>query len=79
MSESLKRQRFTKVASTRVTKIINYLHLLMNCSNRNNYEYDEEDVELMYGEIIKALKESKAAYINELNKQNDKTGFSFKK
>ena len=55
MAESAKRARFTKVASARVTKIINYLNLLQNCSNRNNYEYDSEDVELMFAEIGKAL------------------------
>ena len=79
MPESTKRARFTKVASTRVTKIINYLNLLQNCSNRNNYEYDTEDVELMFSEISKALRDSKAAFMNELNRQTGKGGFSFKK
>ncbi len=79
MAESAKRARFTKVASARVTKIINYLGLLQNCSNRNNYEYDSEDVELMFSEIGKALRDVKAAYANELNKQSGKGGFSFKK
>ena len=74
-----KRARFTKVASARVTKIINYLGLLQNCSNRNNYEYDSDDVELMFAEIGKALRDAKAAYSNELNKQSGKGGFSFKK
>lgn len=79
MAESAKRARFTKVASARVTKIINYLGLLQNCSNRNNYEYDSDDVELMFAEIGKALRDAKAAYSNELNKQSGKCGFSFKK
>ena len=79
MAESAKRARFTKVASARVTKIINYLGLLQNCSNRNNYEYDSDDVELMFSEINKALREAKAAYSNELNRQSSKGGFSFKK
>ena len=79
MAESAKRARFTKVASARVTKIINYLGLLQNCANRNNYEYDSDDVDLMFGEINKALRDAKAAYSNELNKQVGKGGFSFKK
>ena len=79
MVQSIKRSRFTKVASARVTKIINYLNLLQNCSNRNNYEYDAEDVELMFTEISKALRDAKASYSNELNKQSSKGGFSFKK
>ena len=79
MSESIKRQRFTKVATNRVQKIIDYMGLLQNCSNRNNYEYDEEDVNHMFDEITKALKDAKAVYSNELNKASGKGGFSFKK
>ena len=79
MADSTKRARFKKVASARVTKVINYLNLLQNCSNRNNYEYDQDDVELMFTEIQKSIKESKNAYLNELSKQNGKNGFSFKK
>lgn len=79
MADSAKRQRFTKVATNRVQKIIDYMGLLQNCSNRNNYEYDEEDVNHMFDEITKALKEAKAVYSNELNKASGKGGFSFKK
>lgn len=79
MSENVKRKRFTKVATNRVQKIIDYLNLLQNCSNRRNYEYDEEDVIHMFEEISKTLKETKAVYANELNKVNGKSGFSFNK
>lgn len=79
MADSAKRKRFTKVATNRVQKIIDYMGLLQNCSNRNNYEYDEEDVNHMFEEITKALKDAKAVYSNELNKASGKGGFSFKK
>ena len=79
MAETTKRERFTKVASTRVSKILNYLTLLQNCSNRNNYEYDAEDVEQMFSEISKALKDTRNVYMNELSKQNSKGGFKFNK
>lgn len=79
MATNTKRTRFTKVATNRVQKIIDYLTLLQNCSNRNNYEYDEEDVNHMFDEISKALRETKAVYANELNKDNGKGGFSFNK
>ncbi len=79
MEKNSKRERFTKVATNRVQKIIDYLGLLQNCSNRNNYEYDEEDVNHMFDEIGKALREAKAVYSNELNKANGKGGFSFNK
>ena len=79
MADSTKRSRFTKVASTRVSKILNYLTLLQNCANRNNYEYDADDVEQMFAEINKAVKDAKNVYLNELAKQNSKGGFTFNK
>lgn len=79
MVENPRRKRFTKVATNRVQKIIDYLNLLQNCSNRRNYEYDEEDVNHMFEEISKALKEAKAVYANELSKGNGKSGFTFNK
>ncbi len=77
MEKTQKRERFEKVAGNRVQRILDTLQLLKNCSNRNNYEYSESDVEQMFSEITKALKESRAAYTNELCKANKK-GFTFK-
>lgn len=77
MEKTLKRQRFEKVAGNRVQRILSTLQLLENCANRNNYEYTEADVELMFSEISRALKDARSAYTGELNKVN-KQGFSFK-
>jgi RNA recognition motif-containing protein len=74
--ESLKRHRFEKVASKRVQKIIDFIRLLGNCSNKNNYEYTDKDVELMFKEISKALKESRVLYDKNINKSS-KGGFKF--
>ena len=76
MAKTEKRQRFEKVAGNRVQKILDTLQLLCNCSNRNNYEYSEVDVEQMFSEISKAVKESKIIFSNELNKCN-RRGFKF--
>lgn len=76
MAKSDKRLRFEKVASNRVQRVLDTLTLLQNCSNRNNYEWDENDVDRMFSEISKKLKETKAVFSNELNK-TEKHGFSF--
>jgi len=76
MEVSIKRQRFEKVAGNRVQKVIDFLALLQNCCNRNNYEYTEADVEHMFNEITKTLRETRAKYVAELNKAN-KSGFKF--
>ena len=76
MAKTEKRQRFEKVAGSRVQKVLDTLQLLKNCSNRNNYEYSEADVELMFSEIAKGLKDARSAYSGELNKISKK-GFTF--
>jgi len=77
MEKSKKRERFEKVAGNRVQRVLDTLQLLKNCSNRNNYEYSESDVEQMFSEISRVMKESRAAYTSELHKVN-KQGFTFK-
>lgn len=77
MERSEKRGRFEKVAGNRVQRILDTLQLLKNCSNRNNYEYTEADVDRMFSEISKTLKDVRSAYIGKLNKANKK-GFTFK-
>ncbi len=76
MTNNSKRERFENVASNRVQRILDTLRLLQNCSNKNNYEYTEKDVDRMFTEISSAVKEAKLAYIRELNKSN-KSGFKF--
>ena len=78
METNSKRLRFEKVAGNRVQKVIDFLTLLQNCSNRNNYEYTEADVDHMFNEINKCLRETRAKYQTEINKTN-KTGFQFTK
>jgi len=77
MPKTEKRLRFEKVAGNRVQKILDTFQLLKNCSNRNNYDYSDKDVEQMFTELSKALKESRAAFTSELHKAN-KQGFTFK-
>ncbi len=68
-----KRERFIEIASKRTNRIIDDLHLLGNCSNKNNYEYTEEDVRKMFNAIDDALKEAKSRY----GKTKGKTKFTF--
>jgi hypothetical protein len=75
-SVEIRRRRFEKVASNRVQRILDTLNLLQNCSKKNNYEYEKKDVEMMFSEISKAVKEAKTAFQNELSKGN-RRGFKF--
>lgn len=57
-----KRERFKKVAVQRTNKVINYIRLLGNCSNKNNYDYSEADVKKIFSAIEKELKLSKSKF-----------------
>lgn len=76
MAKSEKRERFERVASNRVQKVIDFLGLIGNCANRNNYEYTEADVDHMFGEMTKALKAARDEYAKEMSKSS-KTQFRF--
>jgi hypothetical protein len=67
-----KRERFERVASTRVRKILSLLDLLGNCSNKNNYDFSDKDVDLMFSEINRALKDTKNRFDFALNRKDSK-------
>lgn len=69
--EETKRERFIRVAETRTNKIIKLIDLLGNCSNKNNYEYTDEDVKLIIGTLESELKELKKKFFQSETKEKD--------
>lgn len=67
-----KKERFRRIGGRRVQQAIDKIELVSNCSNRNNYEYTEEDVKKMFSAINDAVRQAKAKYTEELNKMNKK-------
>ena len=57
-----KRERFKRIVENRTNKIINMIDLLGNCSNKNNYEYTDEDVKNIFNAIESSLKISKMKF-----------------
>lgn len=76
MNNLTKRERFKKVAGNRVQRLLDTFALLSNCSDKNNYEYTEEDVKLMFSEIEKALRLTQETFKLHLKKE-DKVKFLF--
>lgn len=74
-NQSLKRDRFKNVAGKRVQKVLDTIDSLAKCANKNNYEYDEEDV----SKIMRALKDKvkilEMAYTS--NTKSTKNTFKF--
>jgi hypothetical protein len=58
----VKRERFIRIAETRVNKILDDFDSLAKCANTKNYQYTPEDVRKIFGEIDKKLKEIKMVY-----------------
>lgn len=61
-NEKMKRERFIKIAENRTNKIIDMLKLLGNCSNKNNYSYDETDVRQIFNAIEQEFKITKTKF-----------------
>lgn len=68
MTES-KRSRFVKIAENRTNKILDMLRLLANCSNKSNYDYDEDDVKQIFAAIEKEVKATKNAFLGIESKE----------
>lgn len=54
-----KRERFVRVAEMRTEKVLCDLRSLANCSSAATYEYDEKDLEKIFGAIEKSVQECK--------------------
>lgn len=58
-----KREKFVRLAEARTNKIIEMLKLLGNCSNTGSYEYTDEDIKKIFGEIEKETKNARARFM----------------
>ena len=54
--------RFKRLATLRTNAVLQRLKVLGNCSNRQAYEYDEEDIDKIFSEIERRVKEVKAKF-----------------
>lgn len=60
--KSKRRERFEKVASKRVQKLLDQIELVGNCSSKVNYEYSDQDVEKMFSTIEEHLKQARSRF-----------------
>jgi hypothetical protein len=74
-NQSLKRDRFKNVAGKRVQKVLDTIDSLAKCANKNNYEYDEEDVTKMLRALKDKVKILEMSYTS--NTKSTKNTFKF--
>lgn len=72
--QETKRDRFVRLAEARTNKIIDMIQLLGNCSNQNQYEYTQKDVNKIFNAIQSELDAAKKRY----SKQDSQKGTKFK-
>jgi hypothetical protein len=57
-----KRERFKRLAVYRTNEVLKRINVLGNCSNRSAYEYTEDEINKIFNEIDKTLKDTKAKF-----------------
>lgn len=57
-----KHDRFTRLAEYRTNEILKRLKVLGNCSNKSTYEYSEVEINKIFLEIEKRVKEIKSKF-----------------
>lgn len=70
-----KNERFKRIASKRVDNIIKNIRSLSNCSNTNNYQYSEEDVNKMTRAIKDEVKVMETLFRKNLGNKKDTFNF----
>lgn len=57
-----KKEKFLRLATLRTKEVLNRLRVLGNCSNRQVYEYAEDDVKKIFSAIDENLRDVKAKF-----------------
>lgn len=56
------RDRFKRLATIRTNAVLKRLKVLGNCANRSAYEYGEDDINKIFSEIERRIRETKAKF-----------------
>lgn len=63
-------ERFTRLATSRTNKAIKAIYLVGNCSNKGNYEYNQEQVDKIINALEDAICHIKSEFFNEMEGKN---------
>jgi hypothetical protein len=62
MTDTKKRERFTRLAQYRTNEIIKRINVLGHCANRSAYSFNEQEINKIFNAIEKKLKVTKAKF-----------------
>ena len=63
------RERFRRLGTQRTNSVLKRLKVLGNCSNRSAYDYTEEEINKIFSEIERRVRETKAKFHFPKNKE----------
>lgn len=63
-----KKEKFKRLATKRLNSSLKQLDLLENCSNKNNYEYDEESVNTILKALNRKIRSIKSSFTRNFNR-----------
>jgi len=69
MRDETKHEKFKRLAKQRGERVLKDLELLGNLSNRNNYEYSDQDVRKLFSAIEDELRISKARFTSNKKRE----------
>lgn len=61
-TERKKTANFIKIAEKRTDKVLNSLRLLGQCSNRRSYEYSDDQVNKIFREIRRCIRQTEEKF-----------------
>jgi uncharacterized protein YehS (DUF1456 family) len=68
-NQNPKRERFKRLATQRTNIVLKRLKVLGNCANRSAYSYTEEDINKIFSEVDRRVRETKAKFHFPKNKE----------
>ena len=69
MNKEEKRERFKRLAAQRTNATLQKLKVLGNSSNRSAYDYTEDEINKIFAELERRVKETKAKFHFPKNKE----------
>lgn len=64
-----KRERFKRLGAQRTNAVLQKIKVLGNCANRSAYEYTEEEINKIFLEIERRVRETKSKFHFLKNKE----------
>lgn len=55
-------ENFKRLASSRTNEVMRRVKILGNCANRSHYDYTEEEINKVFSEIERKIRETKAKF-----------------